>query len=634
MTYQDQKQVLCDVLRLTADIANSRGWKVQAGELLEELAHLKGGELFLVVCGECKRGKSTLINAFLEEPDLCPADAPVATNVVTLIRYAEAEKITVHLTLEGGKTELKIIDRSQIGDYASEQGNSRNASRVGMIEIATPNPKLKDGLVIIDTPGVGSLNVEHTEATYRFIPYADAVLFVASANENLTAPELAFAERVFKHTTQVLHVVTKRDQIATWKTKLRDNLLKLNTVLDRPEVQLDGLAVSSVLKLAYLEDMDADLLGNSGFPELESRIWDFLGLRGDLLLGRAQCRCTSTIMQLELPLRSELAALEATSEEELAALDQELRGAVSRVEELSENSAGWNLKLQRQIDNLSSDSQNHLSEQFKEIRQNLREYLQQPEYLRDPERLGDVLTTETNGSVALVLKEIDKQLAAITSDIRRSTSLVAIEAVQGPGELKQNYDLTGIHVKRDSFLQKSVTAGKTMAMTTMGLARAGTLAGSILGGLVGSVAPGAGTLAGMALGAQWGGGLASLIGTVFGVKRGISDLAEKDLAALRQNLDVATREQLAAAERSISQEVGKIVRNARFDIQQSLQREIQRDLKACKEATAGIGKARQQRDKDTSQRKLALSNDLKRLENLQKRLESMRGPVKAEGASL
>jgi putative ribosome biogenesis GTPase RsgA len=40
----------------------------------------------------------------------------------------------------------------------------------------SPNPQLKEGLVLVDTPGIGSLNTEHTAITYAFIPNADAIL--------------------------------------------------------------------------------------------------------------------------------------------------------------------------------------------------------------------------------------------------------------------------------------------------------------------------------------------------------------------------------------------------------------------------------------------------------------------------
>lgn len=47
----------------------------------------------ILVCGEFKRGKSSFINAFLNE-NVCPTDAGIATSVVSIIRYGERKKVT------------------------------------------------------------------------------------------------------------------------------------------------------------------------------------------------------------------------------------------------------------------------------------------------------------------------------------------------------------------------------------------------------------------------------------------------------------------------------------------------------------------------------------------------------------
>ncbi|MBV8711980.1 MAG: dynamin family protein, partial [Solirubrobacterales bacterium] len=56
------------------------------------------GDLLVVVCGEFKRGKSTMINALLDEPELLPSDVDITTSVVSTVGWGPTEEITVLLS--------------------------------------------------------------------------------------------------------------------------------------------------------------------------------------------------------------------------------------------------------------------------------------------------------------------------------------------------------------------------------------------------------------------------------------------------------------------------------------------------------------------------------------------------------
>jgi len=140
-----------------SEIAQSRG----AGEAVQRLAAgrqlLLDERLVVVVCGEFKRGKSSLLNALLEEPDLFPVDAFFATCLITTAGYAPEETISVTVAEEDGSLRQLVIKRGDIASYATESGNPRNVKRAQLISIETPNPRLANGLMFVDTPGVGGV---------------------------------------------------------------------------------------------------------------------------------------------------------------------------------------------------------------------------------------------------------------------------------------------------------------------------------------------------------------------------------------------------------------------------------------------------------------------------------------------
>jgi ribosome biogenesis GTPase A len=125
-----------------------------------------------VIPGAFKRGKSTLINALLGEPVLPTAMVPL-TSVVTILGYGESLDIQVHF--QNGRSQK--ITQPELADYITEKGNPRNQKGVREVEIAYPYDYLRDGVRIIDTPGVGSVYSHNTEVAYNYLPQVEAAVF-------------------------------------------------------------------------------------------------------------------------------------------------------------------------------------------------------------------------------------------------------------------------------------------------------------------------------------------------------------------------------------------------------------------------------------------------------------------------
>lgn len=208
-TFQETKQDVLELFGEGLHFLRGRGDTdvLQVVEAARE--RLENGRFTVVVAGKFKQGESSLLNALLEEPGLFPVDLDIATNLVTTIAYGPEEKITV-MVGERGKEKPRRITRSEIAECVTEQHNParRRKHQARLLVIETPNPRLRKGLVLVDTPGVGGLNEEHTDITYAFIPNADAVLFTSDAMAPLDTEELEFVERITEHTRHILFITT------------------------------------------------------------------------------------------------------------------------------------------------------------------------------------------------------------------------------------------------------------------------------------------------------------------------------------------------------------------------------------------------------------------------------------------
>ena len=273
-TYQQQKQKLLQLFQQTQAIAKQYKYPEIEQNLKESAQHLAEGKLIVVVCGEFKQGKSSLINALINETNLFPVDVDITTNLVSTITYGKQEKITVVIG-EPGKGQPKEIARDKIPDYVTEQHNANNAKKTQMLIIESPNPQLKEGLVLVDTPGVGGLNTDHTAVAYAFIPNADVILFVSDAQKPLTEKELEFVEMIAGHCQNFIFVVTKKD-IGNYQEIIESNREKLNQTLNTPGEEITIIPVSSKIKLNYLKSQDQEDLEDSNFTTLENRLWQIL----------------------------------------------------------------------------------------------------------------------------------------------------------------------------------------------------------------------------------------------------------------------------------------------------------------------------------------------------------------------
>lgn len=158
---------------------------------LQELKKDVENDLFtVVVLGEFKRGKSTFINALLRT-ELLPTDVLPETATINALMYSDTP--TVQVVMNDGCEETGEASREYLQRFsAREDGNLAN--KVKYIKIGYPSPLLKNNLVIVDTPGVDDINESRSEVTYRFIPKANAVIFLLDAKSPLKKTEKDFID--------------------------------------------------------------------------------------------------------------------------------------------------------------------------------------------------------------------------------------------------------------------------------------------------------------------------------------------------------------------------------------------------------------------------------------------------------
>jgi GTPase Era involved in 16S rRNA processing len=269
--YKQVSQKLMGCIGKLAAISSSRG-DTKVEENLREIGEKLGGNRFhLVVLGQFKRGKSTFINSLLGDRVLPTSVVPL-TSIVTLLKYGEEEVVEV-LFNDGSKT---TISRDQLEEYVTERGNPSNEKNVKHVEVAYPSGYLKDGVFIIDTPGVGSTFENNTEMTYNYLPRVDAALFLLAVDPPISQSEIAFLEDVKDYVEKIFFVQNKIDYMNEEERK--ESMAFSKEVIEKA-LGSDSIGIyplSAKLALEAKQSKNKKLLGKSRLPEFDKILGDFL----------------------------------------------------------------------------------------------------------------------------------------------------------------------------------------------------------------------------------------------------------------------------------------------------------------------------------------------------------------------
>lgn len=245
-------------LRRMVALCERFGQDALAAEAREALVPVEEGLLRMVALGQFKRGKSTLLNALLGAPILPTGMAPV-TSVATVMRWAPVPELTVHYA-DG---EVAAAAPERLADYVVEARNPGNALGVRLVQVGYPAALLEDGLVLVDTPGIGSPDRRATERAYDFLPSVDAGLVVLSPDPPVGEAEAAYVQQLGSLTPHLLFVLNKVDQVSEpeWREVLDFDRQVLADALGRDPDRIDVVPVSARRALED-DDPSVGLLGD------------------------------------------------------------------------------------------------------------------------------------------------------------------------------------------------------------------------------------------------------------------------------------------------------------------------------------------------------------------------------------
>ncbi|MET0357707.1 MAG: dynamin family protein [Cellvibrio sp.] len=302
----------------------------EAQRSLQKARQLLRGDSFTIACvGEFSRGKTELINALLysegsrrllpSQPGrttMCPTeifwDSTVATNCVRLLpietrctttslynfKRIPQKWVTVNFDPNNHDQTRAAInqvsankwvtpaDAVKLGFAMDELGERDIHGKVAVPAwrhalISLDHPLLRQGLRIVDTPGLNALGNE-PELTLRTLPEAQAILFLMSADAGVTASDMAiWREHVQvlrdEQCTAVLALLNKIDSLWDDLQSPADTNASIENIRNITAKQLkltpeQVIPVSAKQGLLAKVGRNLQLLERSNFQQLERKL--------------------------------------------------------------------------------------------------------------------------------------------------------------------------------------------------------------------------------------------------------------------------------------------------------------------------------------------------------------------------
>jgi predicted GTPase len=349
----------------------------------------------VLVVGEPRQGKSSLVNALVSAP-VCVVGREQETGVPVVVRHGgTAAAALVYATAPadgpvptggGAATRVPVPVGSlalELARATGATGATADGRQLVGAEVELPRRLLEGGLQLVDTAGVGGIGSAAALRTVDLLPGATAVLVVSDASQEYTAPELAFLRQAAALCPHVVAVLTKTDTSPQWRTIAE---------IDRGHLAAAGLdvpvfPVSSTLELLAVQRKDRDLHEESGMAALTAHLRrEVLDRAGTLARRSTVHDLTSVTDQLALSLRTELSGLQDPARND--ALLAELETARTRVDDLRRQSSRWQQVLADGVTDLMADIDHDLRDRARVVTREADEAID----AHDPGPLWDDLT--------------------------------------------------------------------------------------------------------------------------------------------------------------------------------------------------------------------------------------------------
>jgi len=481
----------------------------QADALTQVRDRLQNHVFSVGIMGEFRRGKSTVINALLEQ-NIVPADIVPTSATLNYVRWSPNKNAEIHF--KDGKVQTVGVD--ELSNYVTKitPESEEMAKSVDYAVVNYPCTFCQNGVQIVDTPGLND-DERMTAISESIIPTLDAIIMVLVPGSPFSQSEAEFVRNkvMASDLGRIIFVVNKidtvdedeRDRLLQHiKEKIQSSVLeKMEAVYGKEsdeyknakaklgEIKLLPISARNALKGKMKNDREK--WEESGYPEFEAMLSKLLTEERGILelihpinkIGSASKEAVSTIEMRVNAMRMEAAEFEKVHTEALETI---------RVNREKKREEIQTLKAKGKT--LYVDLLPELGQSYTQMEEEISQYIAGLVITEDDIKSEDSLKTLSDEITPMINQQIEDVLSVQTERLLNRIHTQLGDDVRSLEQFGQTFaaDMAGIQTE----LSIQSSAGKgTSNFATVGI---GTIAETLalFGGanLFGTVLPGVGGL--------------------------------------------------------------------------------------------------------------------------------------------
>jgi predicted GTPase len=275
LNFNEHKAEISKIIEELKEIFNKQDLKQ---ELEDTVNYINSQKFSIGITGVMNAGKSTMLNALMGKEILGSAVVPETANL-TIVKYDKDPSANVFYwnkeewnKIENSANEIESIkdfvnetkslfkdeldnyikddtrsdkvDIENLASFTSAEASGKRCNLVKYVELKSDLNFLKDGIEIVDTPGLDDPVIQREEITKEYLSNCDMMLHLMNVSQSATLKDVEFIvdALLYQNISKLLIVITRADTVS--KEELEEVINYTKTSIKR---QLHNLNKDSQL---------------------------------------------------------------------------------------------------------------------------------------------------------------------------------------------------------------------------------------------------------------------------------------------------------------------------------------------------------------------------------------------------
>lgn len=517
--------------------------------------NLNKKEIVVPVLGIQGAGKSSFLNSILMEDNVLPTDVDETTCVPVEIKYGEDTDEAEIYYLNGTKESIHVKDLEK---YVHNDYNAANSLKVSRIVLHNKSDILKENIVLVDLPGVGSLTPQNQRTTLEYIDKLAAGIFMIRTNPPITRTEKNFINALWPKLSNTIFVQNKwNDESLEDANEAKEHnegvLYSISYAHDEErDINVNIVNVYEAVKGKFTNDEIA--YNNSGIIKVIEEIKNISKEYNEDLMKTLKQRIYESLKNINDKIESyKILALNQDKQniEEKEEKIQEIKNILSSNKKKIRSCRSY---AENEMGSIIEDTSKIIKENIEDLRVDLRRIINKG--IVDGNRLSLIYKESSDKAINDIMDEILRRIGVFIRNINNEFENIKIKGFDGTYE-------------NISFFNKKSSIKYEKALPTIFGLSSGVI-GTI--GAVGTLGGPAGILVGLGISLAF-----SLIGDNMR-KRIVENRANytlKDLEPMIEDLEKYLKEEIIGDLMAKQEEIDEAIRNLKGSLERTFKDDIE-----------------------------------------------------------